>query len=104
MLFVDLLKIYQSYYLLITVMLSKFDQMTLKDSKRAFIIYTNFIKVNKEIRKMANCIIHEFNIRLSIFFYDVDTSLVDAMKMEIDAKERELGEESPSTNESKNIS
>ncbi len=55
--FVDLLQIYQSYYLLISVMLEKFDEMNLKDSKRAFIIYLNFMKINKEIRKMASSII-----------------------------------------------
>ena len=44
--FVDLLQIYESYYLLITVMLEKFGEMTLKDAKRAFIIYLNFIKIN----------------------------------------------------------
>jgi hypothetical protein len=55
--FVDLLQIYQSYYLLISVMLEKFDEMNLKDAKRAFIIYLNFMKINKEIRKMASSII-----------------------------------------------
>lgn len=38
-------------------MLEKFEQMGLKDAKRAFIIYLNFIKINKEIRKMASSII-----------------------------------------------
>ena len=55
--FVDLLQIYQSYYLLISVMLEKFDEMNLKDAKRAFIIYLNFMKINKEIRKMASSIL-----------------------------------------------
>jgi len=38
-------------------MLEKFDEMNLKDAKRAFIIYLNFMKINKEIRKMASSII-----------------------------------------------
>ena len=60
------IQIYQSYYLLISVMLEKFDEMTLKDAKRAFIIYLNFMKINKEIRKMASSIIQEFNIKIDM--------------------------------------
>jgi hypothetical protein len=70
-------------------MLERFDEMQIKDAKRAFIIYLNFMKVNKEIRKMANCILQEFNINLNILFYDVDTKLIEAMKTTIDLKEKE---------------
>lgn len=89
LLFFDLLKIYQSYYLLVTVMLEKFDKMDLKDAKRAFIIYLNFIKINKEIRKMASCVILEFNIKLKIHFYDIDTKVIEALKLSIETKEKE---------------
>ena len=57
-------------------MLDRFGQLNIKDSKRAFIIYLNFVKVNKEIRKMANAVITEFNIKLNIYFYEVDSKLV----------------------------
>ena len=78
LLFVDLLKIYQSYYVLISVMLNKFAEMSTKDAKRAFIIYMNFIKINKEIRVMALSIMHEFKIKqLKVKFYDVDSEVVD---------------------------
>ncbi len=87
--FVDLLQIYQSYYLLITVMLEKFDEMKLSDAKRAFIIYLNFIKINKEIRKMASSVIQEFNIKLGITFYDIDTKVIEGLKLTIDMKEKE---------------
>jgi hypothetical protein len=87
--FVDLLQIYQSYYLLISIMLEKFDDMTLKDAKRAFIIYLNFIKINKEIRKMASSIIQEFHIKIDISFYDIDTKVIEALKISIETKERE---------------
>jgi hypothetical protein len=53
LLFVDLLKIYQSYYVLVSIMLDRFEEMNLQDAKRAFIVYLNFVKINKEIRKMA---------------------------------------------------
>lgn len=70
-------------------MLSILENMGLKDAKRAFIIYLNFIRVNKEIRKMASCVSLEFNIKLNIFFYEVDTKVVEAMKLFIETKERE---------------
>ena len=70
-------------------MLEKFDFMQLKDAKRAFIIYLNFIKINKEIRKMATCILQEFKLNFNIFFYDVDTKLVEALKLAIERKEKE---------------
>jgi len=34
-------------------MLDRFEEMNLQDAKRAFIVYLNFVKINKEIRKMA---------------------------------------------------
>lgn len=89
MLFVDLLKIYQSYYLLVTVMLEKFTEMDLKDAKRAFLIYLNFIKINKEIRKMASTVISEFNIKLKFYFYEVDNRVIEGLKLAIEAKEKE---------------
>lgn len=70
-------------------MLEKFDEMSLKDAKRAFIIYLNFIKINKEIRKMASSIISEFNIRMGISFYDIDTKVIEALKISIEVKEKE---------------
>lgn len=87
--FVDLLQIYQSYYLLITVMLEKFEEMSLKDAKRAFIIYLNFIKINKEIRKMASSIVSEFNIKIGITFFDIDTKVIEALKISIELKEKD---------------
>jgi hypothetical protein len=70
-------------------MMDKFEDMSLKDAKRAFIIYLNFVKINKEIRKMASSIIAEFHIKIDIAFYDIDTKVVEALKMSIESKERE---------------
>jgi len=61
-------------------MLEKFEEMQLKDAKRAFIIYLNLVRVNKEIRKMASCILKEFNMNLDIYFYEVDTKMIESMK------------------------
>lgn len=63
--------------------------MNVKDSKKAFLIYLNFIKVNKEIRKMAQMVVTEFKINMNIYFYDVDTKLIQALKQEIDIKMHE---------------
>jgi hypothetical protein len=63
--------------------------MSLKNAKRAFIIYLNFIKINKEIRKMASSIIIEFHIKIDISFYDIDTKVIEALKISIETKEKE---------------
>ncbi|CDW78428.1 UNKNOWN [Stylonychia lemnae] len=97
LLFVDLLKIYQSYYLLTSVMLQKFEEMELRDAKRAFIVYLNFIKLNREIRKIAAVIIQEFNIKLDLFFYDIDTRVAEALKLSIEVRERKQKKESRDT-------
>ena len=70
-------------------MLEKFNEMKLSDAKRAFIIYLNFVKINKEIRKMASSIIQEFNIKIGISFYDIDTKVIEGLKLTIDLKEKE---------------
>ena len=70
-------------------MLEKFEEMSLKDAMRSFVIYTNFVKINKEIRKMATSIIADFHITIDIAFYDIDTKVVEALKLSIDNKQRE---------------
>mmetsp|Transcript_6136 Transcript_6136/g.9852 ORF Transcript_6136/g.9852 Transcript_6136/m.9852 type:complete len:81 (-) Transcript_6136:2529-2771(-) len=59
--FIDLGKIYQSYYLLITTMLGKITLMEGIDCKRAYLAYSNFVKINKEVRHMAACVVGIFN-------------------------------------------
>jgi len=58
--------------------------MELRDAKRAFIIYLSFIKINREIRKMAAVIISEFNIKLELVFYEIDTKVAEALKVSIE--------------------
>lgn len=36
---------------------------------------------------MATCILNEFNISLKIFFYDVDSKLIEAMKYTIEIQD-----------------
>jgi nitrate/nitrite-specific signal transduction histidine kinase len=63
-LFVDLVRIYQSYYMIITYLLSLFDQMSANNAKRTFIIYNNFIRINKEIRNVATWVMSELKFNL----------------------------------------
>ena len=51
------MKIYQSYYVLTTVVLETFFLLEKSDQKKAFLVYANFLRVNKEIRRMASQIV-----------------------------------------------
>ena len=61
LLFIDLGKIYQSYYLLITTMLGYIDEMDVIDCKRAYLAYSNFSRINKEVKQMAACVVSLFD-------------------------------------------
>lgn len=74
--FLDFGKIYQSYYILITTMLGHIEEMEVNDCKRAYCAYSNFVRINNEIRQIAACVIGMFDKRqqdtMKIDFYDVD--------------------------------
>jgi hypothetical protein len=61
LLFIDLGKIYQSYYLLVTTMLGSIDDMDVIDCKRSYLAYSNFVRINKEVRQMAACVMGIFD-------------------------------------------
>lgn len=61
LLFIDLGKIYQCYYLLITTMLGHIEEMDVTDCKRSYLAYSNFVRINKEVRQMAACVIGMFS-------------------------------------------
>lgn len=89
LLFIDLLKLYQSYYLLITVMLERLPEMDLSDTKRAFIVYTNFVRFNKEIRSKAVSICKEFSlVGMDLQFYDVDFKIIETMRHDVEQREK----------------
>jgi len=93
-LFIDLLKIYQSYYLLVSYLLSIFNELSYNDMKRAWIIYSNFVKINKEIRIMAAIIIKQFDLKIEMTFYEVEAKVLDNMKQKLDQMERKRGRRS----------
>lgn len=88
--FVDLGKIYQSYYLLVTTMLGKIHEMSLQDCKRCYLAYTNFVRINKEVRAMAACVLSLFEgqkqSEMQIDFFDVDASIFDHLMVFINLK------------------
>jgi len=63
--------------------------MHLRDAKRAFIIYNNFVNINKELRSIASWITKDLKYNLKINFYEVDFNIIKSMKQVIDLKERE---------------
>lgn len=71
-------------------MLGKFPEMKLKDARKGLRYYMNFIRINKEIRKMASIIVHEWKIKLDMHLYDVDSEVVDSLKVTIANKEAEI--------------
>lgn len=94
LLFIDLGKIYQSYYLLITTMLSYIEDMDVTDCKRAYLAYSNFVRINKEVRNMAACVIGMFDQQqqetLKIDFYDIDPHMFDNLMQVINVKGKQL--------------
>lgn len=45
---------------------------------------------------MTSCIVQEFNISLNVHFYEVDTKLVEAMKLAIEQQEKDKSKYSDS--------
>ena len=85
-------KIYQSYYLLISTMLGYIDEMDVIDCKRSYLAYSNFVRINKEVRQMAACVMGIFDQQqqniLRIDFYDVDPQMFDNLMAIINEKNK----------------
>eukprot|EP00349_Pseudokeronopsis_sp_Brazil_P007511 CAMPEP_0202967170 /NCGR_PEP_ID=MMETSP1396-20130829/11952_1 /ASSEMBLY_ACC=CAM_ASM_000872 /TAXON_ID= /ORGANISM="Pseudokeronopsis sp., Strain Brazil" /LENGTH=195 /DNA_ID=CAMNT_0049691925 /DNA_START=548 /DNA_END=1136 /DNA_ORIENTATION=+ len=117
-LYVDLIKIYQAYYLLVTVVLEVFAQLSTMDMKRSLIIYSNFIHMNQEIKAIVgSSSVDGAKMMLvqrkegekgeaKFQFYEADPKVVDYMKVEIDMLDRRLKKDTSSSlsnsNQSKN--
>ena len=56
MLFLDLIKIYNIFYIMVTEILDRFKNMTFQDMEKSFKIYRNFIKFTDDVKKEANAI------------------------------------------------
>ena len=84
----DLLKIYQSYYVLVTVLLESFTDMKIIDKKRSYIIFNNFIHINSETKRISDTIIASQKVGLEIFFYEIDNKVVEYLKIEIEKEEK----------------
>lgn len=44
-------------------MLGYIDEMEVTNLKRAYLAYSNFVKIHKEVRQMAACVVVMFNER-----------------------------------------
>jgi hypothetical protein len=60
-------------------MLGHIEEMEVTDCKRAYCAYSNFVRINNEIRQIAACVISMFDKQqqdnLKIDFYDVDPQM-----------------------------
>jgi len=62
--------------LIITWLLSSFSQMSGCNAKKTYLIYTNFIRINKEIREVASWVASELKFDIQLELYDVDYKLL----------------------------
>jgi hypothetical protein len=60
MLFADLIQIYKVFYVLVTEILERFPEFDLEKSKKAFVIYQNFVELTNVMKTKADRIMQEF--------------------------------------------
>ena len=65
---------------MVTYLLTLFDDMDSTESKRTFIIYNNFIKINKEIRTLASWVTAELKFKFHCDFYEVTPDILPVLK------------------------
>ena len=65
---------------MVTYLLSLFNDMDSTEAKRTFIIYNNFIKINKEIRMLASWVTAELKFKFHCDFYEVSVDLLPVLK------------------------
>jgi len=56
MLFLDLIKIYNIYYILVTEILDRFKKMPLKEMEKSLTVYKNFLRFTEDVKREANII------------------------------------------------
>lgn len=87
MLFADLLQIYKVFYVIVTELLERFTEFNLDQSKKAFIIYQNFVNLTGIMKSKADRIMIEFQFNLSLpQYYVPDSGLVETLKYCIENK------------------
>lgn len=73
-------------------MLGYIDEMDVIDCKRSYLAYSNFVRINKEVRQMAACVMGIFDQQqqniLRIDFYDVDPQMFDNLMAIINEKNK----------------
>ncbi len=88
MLFADLIQIYKAFYVIVTEVLERFPDLTLDQSKKAFVIYQNFVDLTTIMKSKADKIMIEFQFNLQLpQYYVPDAGLVDTLKYCIENKQ-----------------
>jgi len=82
MVFKDLKKIYQVYYVHITEVLERFPTLSFEEGQKAFIMYQNFVNLTEAIKTRANKIVYTFQFPIALpEFYTPEKGLVDTLRV-----------------------
>jgi len=75
MLFLDLIKIYNVFQIMMAEILDRFKKMSLKDMEKSFGIYKSFLKFTENVKKEANVIPLHFGFVFKAPNYQLDPKL-----------------------------
>lgn len=67
----------------------KFKDMCASDAKRLFIIYINFVHINKEMKSLAVWVQSDLKFDLKINVYEVELQVVKSFKIICDQKAKQ---------------
>ena len=88
MLFLDLIKIYNVFYIMTTEILDRFKRMSHKEMEKAFAMYKNFINFTTSVKKEANTIpLHFGFVFKAPNYYTPDPKLENSLKRCMEQKE-----------------
>lgn len=88
MLFADIIQIYKAFYVIVTEILERFPDLNLDQSKKAFVIYQNFVNLTSIMKSKSDKIMIEFQFNLKLpQYYIPDAGIVDTLKYCIENKQ-----------------
>lgn len=89
MLFLDLIKVYNIFYIMITEILDRFKKMPIKDMEKALQMYKEFIRFTDDVKREANTIpLHFGFVFKSPSYYVADPKLEKNLGIMIQQKNR----------------
>lgn len=89
MLFKDLIQIYKDFYVVVTEILERFVEFSYEQSKKAYIIYHNFVNLTNIMKSKADKIMYEFKFDTISLpkYYVPEEGLMDTLKYCIENKD-----------------